>query len=121
MTFCIDGVDFDHLRPIYESIEDLVPFQGAQKVTTGLSPVNGIGLFTTQPIAVGETIAVARQGSCRTPAGRYTNHSDQPNACVVATEDEFHLVAERNLSAGEEVFIDYRAAYLLNKTRTIAP
>lgn len=109
------GIDLQALKPLYESCQDCIPFEGPQKVTTGLSSIDGIGLFARVPIASGDAICVARAGPSRTPAGRYTNHSDSPNAVMVKTQDEWRWVARRDIAAGEEILIDYRQALDLHR------
>lgn len=108
------GVDLERIRPLYESVHDCIPFHGKQKVTTGRSPIDGIGLFAQESIARGEMVAMMRRGQFRTPAGRYTNHSQTPNARVIRTDEDFWLVALANISLGDEIVIDYRHTLDLN-------
>lgn len=35
------------------------------------------------------------------------NHSRTPNAEILTTDDEFHLIATRTIQPGEEILIDY--------------
>ncbi len=109
------GVDLQTVKPLYETLEDYIAFEGPQKVTTGLSPIDGIGLFATVTIDSGELIAVARHGIRRTPAGRYTNHSDSPNARLVERGQDWCLVACRAVSAGEEILLNYRDVFELHR------
>lgn len=80
------------------------------------SPIEGWGLFATADIPAGEIIAPARIGNCRTPAGRYTNHSGLPNAVMTDSDNGLDLVALRYIygnkggQLGEEILINYRHA-----------
>lgn len=98
-----------------ERTEDLVPWpDGEYKVKVGKSYIEGRGLIATANIEDGELICPALLGNNRTPAGRYTNHSAQPNAMAVAVGKNIYLMALRDIHGcmggmdGEEVTIDYR-------------
>jgi hypothetical protein len=85
------------------------------------SPIEGKGLFATAPIFEGSVICPARVNGLRTQAGRYTNHSVNPNAVMVPTDmGDINLVALRDIEGcvggglGEEITIDYRAALQLS-------
>lgn len=108
------GIELQAFKPLYESCLDCIGFNGPQKVTTGISAIDGIGLFARVSIEIGEQIAVARTGPSRTPAGRYTNHSDSPNAVMVRTGDDWCLVACAAIRAGEEILLDYRQVLKLH-------
>lgn len=91
---------------------------GTYKVKLGDSPVHGVGLFATAPIYDGQVICQMRIGDCRTPAGRYTNHSATPNAIVVRSiNGDLYLKAITTIYGcrggfdGDEITIDYRQAY----------
>jgi len=115
------------VRQITEYTADQIPFPaGGYKVQLGDSKIEGKGLFACGNIADGEVIAPVRINECRTPAGRYTNHSKTPNAKFVLKENnDLELVALRNISGkrggqlGEEITIDYRQALSLYKERLI--
>lgn len=102
------NVDLNLVKPIYESISDQVCFPERVPVTTEHSLVDGLGLFVTQRISAGDEIAPVRLGAKRTPAGRYTNHADEPNARIVVGVQRAVLVAKVYIEAGEEVFVNYR-------------
>ena len=105
-----------------ENTADQIPFPtGAWRVKTGASAIEGKGLFATSDIQAGELIAPARIGGMRTPAGRYTNHSAEPNARMVFTQSgDINLVALKTVAGcrggldGEEITIDYRQALSLS-------
>lgn len=84
------------------------------------SPIEGRGLFATVDIAPG-VVAPARIDGKRTPAGRYVNHSHNPNAAFALRADgAIDLVALRAIagcvggSRGEEITVDYRQAVALS-------
>lgn len=91
------------------------------KLTVRPSPIEGLGVFLSSPAEVDEVLAPARILGHRTPAGRYTNHSANPNAKFVKTDDGvIWLVATRRIAGcsggdqGEEVTVDYRQALSLS-------
>lgn len=76
------------------------------------SPVHGMGMFATHDFACGEFVATARKAEKRTPAGRYTNHSADPNvAAHLLDSGDVELVAVRPISSGEEIFNDYYLSF----------
>lgn len=91
---------------------DQMPFpDGPWAVEVKASAVHGLGLFATAPIKAGDVVAPARIGKFRTPAGRFTNHAPNPNAHMARQKHVgINLVASRDIAAGEELFINYRAA-----------
>ena len=106
---------------ISEESSDLIPFpSGTYKVKVGHSKRQGRGLIATANIAAAETICPTRIGDKRTPAGRYTNHSANPNARMVIVKDAIYLVALRPIKGcaggfdGDEITVDYRATVALN-------
>lgn len=110
------GVTEEAVRRLSEDAEDLIPFPfGCYKVKVGRSQIEGRGLIATADIEADELIGPASIDGRRTPAGRYTNHSDTPNAKMVETlPGRVDLVASRHIAGsfggedGEEVTIDYR-------------
>jgi len=105
------GLTLEVLRPLYESLEDQIPFDGSQVVETGLSAVDGIGIFSQRSFEPGDCVALCRHGRKRTPVGRYTNHSDSPNARVIHIDTDLYLEAIKPIALGEEILIDYREAF----------
>lgn len=101
---------------------DQVPFPfGGYKVMVTESPIDGKGLFATAELLEGELIAPARIAGKRTPAGRFTNHSADPNARMVKQlDDDIVLFATKRIRGaqggytGEEITIDYREALRLS-------
>jgi len=121
------GLNLELVRKMSEYEQDQIPFpQGSYKAMVSDSKIEGKGLFATGNIQAGEVIAPARLGDKRTPAGRYTNHSKNPNAVFVLRDNEdIDLVASKPISGmrggllGEEITIDYRQALSLYKETTL--
>jgi hypothetical protein len=95
--------------------------QGAWKVKAGDSPIQGKGIFLTADAATGEVLGPARINGLRTPLGRFTNHSQKPNAkMVLLPNGDISLVTLHEVKGcvggldGDEVTIDYRQALLLS-------
>jgi hypothetical protein len=91
-----------------------MPFEWSRAVVRD-SAIHGKGFFATTPFESGEVIAPARLGDKRTPAGRYTNHSQTPNAVMrTAPDGDLYLVASRSIQGcmgggmGDEITVDYR-------------
>ena len=99
-----------------EITTDLIPLPpGNYKMKVTDSYIQGKGVFVTSPVKAGEAIAPARFNGCRTPAGRYTNHSPTPNARMeLQTNGDLLLIAICDIdgcygnSNGKEVTVDYR-------------
>lgn len=115
------GATHEQAVAVSEDTADLIPFpSGTYKVKVGHSKRQGRGLIATANIAAAETICPARIGDKRTPAGRYTNHSANPNARMVIVKDDIYLVGLRPIRGcaggfdGDEITVDYRATVALN-------
>lgn len=112
------GFNQEEVLKVVENTADLTGFPaGVFKVALYPSPIHGIGLFATAPIAAGEIICPARISGMRTPAGRFTNHGKIPNAAMKANnKGDIFLVALRDITgclggqSGEELTVDYRQA-----------
>lgn len=119
----LSGFDIAAIRQQSEDESDQIPMPNGHgaKVTIRPSPIEGLGVFLSFPAEEGEIIAPARIRGYRTPVGRYTNHSRNPNAIFVKTElGDIYLVAKRRIAgcsggdSGEEVTVDYRQALALS-------
>lgn len=112
------GFTHEQARAETETTADMIPFPfGGYKAMVSGSLIEGRGLFATAPIEPGEVIAPARINGCRTPAGRYTNHSGTPNAEFIELPNgDLNLVAIKKLGGMvggrlvDEITIDYRKA-----------
>lgn len=121
----LDDTGFgDYLKEVgvteeaYRLRAESVPYDpfpvGEYKVKVGRSGIQGKGLIATATIEAAEFICPAFVQGRRTPAGRFTNHSDYPNAVVVEEMGNVYLVATRDIRGGlvgEEVTIDYRQGH----------
>lgn len=109
------GLTHEKVQELTNNTDDQIPFpHGSYNVTVSKSKIEGKGMFATAPFKEGERIAVARIGANRTPAGRYINHSQTPNAYPVTQGDKAYIVANQYIkgckggSLGDEITIDYR-------------
>lgn len=104
------GLSHEWMQSITLNTADLIPQpRGFEHVQVRPSSLDGLGLFVDRDIYVSELIAPARINGMRAPAGRYTNHSRSPNAAMVLKPSgNLDLIAVADISAGEEVLIDYR-------------
>lgn len=115
------GVTEDFVRSESERTDNMIDLPyGAYKIKVGDSPINGKGLFATANITTGEVIAPGRIGDRRTIAGRYTNHSNKPNATVERVGAKgINLVALSDIAGcagghdGDEITIDYRESVMI--------
>jgi len=80
----------------------------------GKSSINGFGLFSRQDINLGDIICHARLKECRTIAGRFTNHSDSPNAKPMLDGENIIYQALEIIKAGSEITINYRDSIKVN-------
>ena len=117
------GMDEAFVSSISQCEEDQIPFPlgSAPKVTLHQSPIHGIGTFASFPIAAFEVIGPARIAGKRTPLGRYTNHSVNPNAFFVKNDNgDIYAMASRDIRGcqggdnGEEITVDYYQALKVN-------
>ena len=84
-------------------------------VTIKESPINGLGLFTTEKIKANSLIGVihhprkeSENGYIRTPLGGFGNHSDNPNCFKLLMEDDtWWLGASKDIESGEELTWQY--------------
>lgn len=118
-----NGFTADEVRAKTENEADQAPMpEGFGYITVRPSAIEGMGLFLSMRKQAGEVIAPARINGCRTPAGRYTNHSSVPNAIFEKLPNgDIILVAQHNIegcmggSKGDEVTVDYRQALAVSR------
>lgn len=117
------GMDEEFVSSISRSEDDQIPFPAgtAPKVAMHPSPIHGTGVFSSFPIAAFEVIGPARLDGKRTPLGRYTNHSANPNAFFVKNDNgDIYAMASRDIRGcqggdnGEEITVDYYQALKVN-------
>jgi hypothetical protein len=115
------GFDQETVQQQVQNLDDQCNFPlGEYKVMVSESKIDGKGLFATGNISDNEIIAPARINGLRTPAGRFTNHSKNPNAKMILLDNgDINLVAAMPIEGckggnlGNEITIDYRQALSL--------
>ena len=115
------GFDHDTVQTQVQNLDDQIDLpHGGYKIMVAPSKIDGKGVFATANLETGEIIAPARIAGKRTPAGRYTNHSKNPNAKMILLDNgDVNLVAAMPIvgckggNLGEEITIDYRQALSL--------
>lgn len=133
LTSLADRANYDAFRTEFSLSEEMIrrqsenesdmcelPF-GGYSIKVAKSNIEGRGLFSTAEFKAGDLIAPARISGKRTIAGRFTNHSANPNAEMRRSGgSDIELFAVRSISGchggedGEEITIDYRQALRLN-------
>ena len=112
------GLTAEQARAIAENTDDQIPMpDGWSGFTLRPSYIEGRGVFASRNYAKDEPIGPARVGDKRTPLGRFTNHSLDPNALFKRSQNgDIYLVAGRAIRGceggdyGEEITVDYRQA-----------
>jgi hypothetical protein len=87
------------------------------------SAIHGKGMFTSIAAKAFDVLAPARLNGKRTPAGRWVNHSKDPNCFFVKNDaGDIWLLAMRDIAgcrggdSGEELTVDYKQALLCAET-----
>ena len=89
--------------------DDRIPMpEDVELVQVKPSLIHGLGLFAVESVSIGQLLAPMNINGLRTPAGRFVNHSNEPNCIAVPKDDNLYLVAARNLEQGEELLLNYR-------------
>ena len=110
-----------------ENLEDQrgMPY-GSYGWIVGSSKIEGKGIIASNFYNTGDLIGEARIDGLRTPLGRYTNHSKNPNAKMVLKDNgDIDLVAVSSIKGsyggklGDEITIDYRQALQLSGLKPI--
>lgn len=102
------GATTDHLKELEN--EDYVPFPKGfnLEVEVKASPIHGKGLFANKPFERSEPICFSVVDGKRTPAGRYANHSGEPNTMAISTGcGEVIFRAMKRIEKGDEILTDY--------------
>jgi hypothetical protein len=108
------GMTEEQIQSVVKIDFDLIPMPGGFSVEVKKSALHGMGLFTTKAFRRGDVICPGRLDGKRTPAGRFINHAAIRNAMPVKMDDDIFAVAATDLSAGEEVLINYRDSMRVN-------
>jgi hypothetical protein len=119
------GFDQETVQQQVQNLDDQCDFPlGDYKVMVAPSKIDGKGLFATGNFKINEIIAPARINGLRTPAGRFTNHSKNPNAKMILLDNgDINLVSNMIIDGckggnlGNEITIDYRQALSLTIRR----
>jgi hypothetical protein len=101
------GLTADAEREMLDNMDDMIS-QPREPVERRDSDIEGQGMFVTESIDRGKSIGTARIGLCRTPLGRYANHSDTPNAEALLDGEIGYFIAIEDLEKGAEITVDYR-------------
>ena len=108
------GMTQERMDSIVKNETDLIPMPSGIDLELKPSRRHGMGLFTTRAFAKDEVICPGRINGHRTPAGRFINHSPEPNVKPVKIEDDIHALAMRYIGIGEELLVDYRTSLKVN-------
>jgi hypothetical protein len=110
------GLPLEFIDAWMRRTDDLIETEACYRnMAMSPSPIHGIGVFANRDIKKGERIAPARRDGHRCVAGRFTNHSHEPNAQFVATGigDHVDMVAIKQIKGGREITVDYRVSGLV--------
>ena len=103
------GVSPEQVEKETRISEDLIDIDLSELgLKLGYSQIHGTGLFADEDIFADDPIGPMNLRGMRTQLGRYTNHSDTPNAYPYVVEGGILMVAKENLVAGDEITVDYR-------------
>lgn len=104
-----EGISEQTAREQSENTLDLADPVLPEGIRLGDSRIEGRGLFASSAISAGTVVMPARLSGKRTAAGRFVNHSPEPNVGMVAEGGDILMVALRDVADGEELVSDYRA------------
>ena len=98
------------------NLADQIPMpEGINTLKIAKSDIQGVGMFSVEDVKAGFVFAPARLNDKRTPAGRYINHSTNPNSVFIqAPKGDLYVRAMRDIAKDEEVTISYRQAAQVN-------
>jgi hypothetical protein len=108
------GMTQDEMDSIVHIEYDLMDMPEGVFTQLRESPIHGKGLFATKDFEAGEVVCPGRIDGKRTPAGRFINHSLNPNIVPEKVGDDIYAVAVRKIQAGDELLVDYRASMRVN-------
>jgi hypothetical protein len=107
------GLPLGFIDAVMRRTDDLVETEACfRNMVMSESRIHGIGVVAIRDISAGECIAPARRDQMRCVAGRFTNHSHEPNAEFRATGigDHVDMIALCDIAAGSEITVDYRTS-----------
>jgi hypothetical protein len=108
------GITQDEMDSIVHIEYDLTDMPNEVFTQLRESPIHGKGLFAIKDFEAGEVVCPGRINGKRTPAGRFINHSLNPNIVPEKVGDDIYAVAMRKIQAGDELLVDYRASMRVN-------
>jgi hypothetical protein len=112
LQMCVDlGFTASEIRHLSEDTRNQIPFPSnmGDGLEVADSPIEGKGLFAKKEFPKGTVIAPAAIAAMRTPAGRYTNHCDQPNAYFACTpKGDVLMYANATIFPNTEITVNYR-------------
>lgn len=89
----------------YKKFDDIVK-QPESFIVIKKSKIEGLGVFAKRDINKGERI-IARIKNSRTYAGRYVNHSGEPNSEAIAEDDKGLFLVIKKIKKNSEITVNY--------------
>lgn len=100
------GVDDGWANALSMIEEDMVDDEN-DKIEVGASLIHGHGCFARRSIVPQEVVGAASIRGCRTPLGRYTNHSGRPNVFPRYSDGKVLWIANQHVSPDTEIVVNY--------------
>lgn len=106
------GFSPEEVKRVSENLGDQIALSDSDNgsIILAASQRHGMGIFATAKFRAGDLISPGRIGVKRTMAGRFTNHSINPNAFMMAYGDRIDVVCCKPIEIGSEILVDYRQA-----------
>ena len=105
------GFTEDYVQSIVHNSHDQTPMPEGFNFLVKESNIHGLGAFAPTNIDQYSLIAPARICGRRTPAGRYVNHSETPNAQYFRLPNgDLDLISTFSIEKDEEITVNYRQA-----------
>lgn len=110
------GLSQDEMDAIVKSEDGVIELTDSNSaIELRDSRIHGKGLFSLQEFQTGDFICSGRINGVRTLAGRFINHSPNPNAATVKSgSGNLGAVALRSIHKNEEITLDYRTSMRIN-------
>ena len=109
------GMDQGQMDNIVMNDSDIIPMPDGWGVELRASRIHGQGMFAKRAFRAGDLICPGRIDGKRTPAGRFINHTPNPNAATHKDENgDLWARAVRAIQENEEIVIDYRNSMRVN-------
>ena len=89
----------------YKKHDDIIK-QPESFIVIKQSKIDGLGIFAKRDIDKGEKIT-ARIKFSRTYAGRYVNHSDEPNSEAITEDDKGFFFVTKRINKNSELTVNY--------------